>query len=113
MATMEEKDLEYSHALITLLKGVVDRRQQMAVWNVITENQSRMEEYVSQMGLTLYVDDNAGYAYIKQGDYSELPRLVPRHQLSYGLSILLIQLRKSLGDFERDAFTGTGFAQPT
>lgn len=45
------------------------------------------------------MDDNAGYAYVKQNDDENLPRLVPRHQLSYGLSILLVQLRKSLGDF--------------
>ncbi|MBR2141815.1 MAG: DUF4194 domain-containing protein [Anaerovibrio sp.] len=46
------------------------------------------------------MDDNAGYAYVKQNDDENLPRLVPRHQLSYGLSILLVQLRKSLGDFD-------------
>ncbi|WP_085022757.1 DUF4194 domain-containing protein [Anaerovibrio sp. JC8] len=97
---MEEKDMDYSRALITVLKGVVDKRQQTAIWNIIKENQARIEEYVAQMGLILYVDDNAGYAYIRQNEDESLPRLVPRHQLSYGLSMMLIQLRKALGDFD-------------
>ena len=96
----EEKDMAYSRALITILKGVVDKRTQPDIWNIIKDNQPRMEEYVSQIGLLFYVDDNAGYAYVKQNDDENLPRLVPRHQLSYGLSILLVQLRKSLGDFD-------------
>lgn len=96
----EEKDMDYSRALITILKGVVDKRTQPDIWNIIKDNQPRMEEYVAQIGLLLYVDDNAGYAYVKQNEDENLPRLVPRHQLSYGLSILLVQLRKSLGDFD-------------
>ena len=96
----EEKDMNYSRALITILKGVVDKRTQPDIWNIIKDNQPRMEEYVAQIGLLLYVDDNAGYAYVKQNDDENLPRLVPRHQLSYGLSILLVQLRKCLGDFD-------------
>ena len=78
----------------------MDKRTQPDIWNIIKDNQPRMEEYVAQIGLLLYVDDNAGYAYVKQNDDENLPRLVPRHQLSYGLSILLVQLRKSLGDFD-------------
>ncbi len=96
----EERDIEYSRALVSLLRGVVDKRQQLDLWNIIKENQPRIEEYLRQIGLLLYVDDNGGYAYVKQNDDDNLPRLVPRHQLSYGLSILLIQLRKALGDFD-------------
>ncbi len=96
----EEKDMDYSRALITILKGVVDKRTQPDIWNIIKDNQPRMEEYVAQIGLLLYVGDNARYAYVKQNEDENLPRLVPRHQLSYGLSILLVQLRKSLGDFD-------------
>lgn len=96
----EERDIEYSRALVSLLRGVVDKRQQLDLWNIIKDNQPRIEEYLRQIGLLLYVDDNGGYAYVKQNDNDNLPRLVPRHQLSYGLSILLIQLRKALGDFD-------------
>lgn len=96
----EERDIEYSRALVSLLRGVVDKRQQLDLWNIIKDNQPRIEEYLRQIGLLLYVDDNGGYAYVKQNDDDNLPRLVPRHQLSYGLSILLIQLRKALGDFD-------------
>jgi len=96
----EERDIEYSRALVSLLRGVVDKRQQLDLWNIIKDNQPRIEEYFRQIGLLLYVDDNGGYAYVKQNDDDNLPRLVPRHQLSYGLSILLIQLRKALGDFD-------------
>ncbi|MCR5176409.1 MAG: DUF4194 domain-containing protein [Anaerovibrio sp.] len=93
-------DIEYSRALITVLRGVVDKKEQLGIWNTIMENRPRIEEYMRQIGLILYVDTAAGYAYVRQDDNTELPRLVPRHQLSYGLSILLVQLRKALGDFD-------------
>ena len=73
----EEKDMAYSRALITILKGVVDKRTQPDIWNIIKDNQPRMEEYVAQIGLLLYVDDNAGYAYVKQND-AELAAAVGR-----------------------------------
>ncbi|MBR2141814.1 hypothetical protein [Anaerovibrio sp.] len=43
----EEKDMDYSRALITILKGVVDKRTQPDIWNIIKDNQPRMEEYVA------------------------------------------------------------------
>ena len=100
MTVQDERDMDYSRALVTLLKGVVDKRMQLELWNIIKDNQPRIEAYLRQIGLILHVDDNAGYAYVKQSDDESLPRLVPRHQLSYGLSLLLIQLRKCLGDFD-------------
>ena len=44
------------------------------------------------------------YAYLKQEDAAGLPRLVQRYQLSYPVSMLLVQLRKALG--EQDTASG-------
>lgn len=100
-------ELEFSRCLITLMKGVVEREAQPMLWNNIVESQARIAEYVEKIGLRLYLDKGAGYAYLRQTENENLPRLVNRHQLSFGLSMLLIILRKSLGDF--DAATGDSF----
>jgi hypothetical protein len=51
-----------------------------------------------------------GYAYLKQRDYEsgedEIPRLIPRHQLSYPVSLLLVLLRKKLLEFDSDSGGG-------
>ena len=63
-----------------------------------------MEDYVSKIGLTLIVDQTDGYAYLKQQtfteDHLEIPRLIPRHPLSYPVSLLLVLLRKQLLEFD-------------
>lgn len=103
----DAKELEYSKVLISLLKGVVTKDDNLGMWAVLKEKQSLVQEYLATIGLQLFVDDGAGYAFVRQREDDELPRLVPRHQLSFGLSLLLIQLRKALGDF--DAANGDRF----
>ena len=48
----------------------------------------------------LVVDTSDGYAYLKQQtqteDHLEIPRLIPRYQLSYPVSVMLVLLRKQL-----------------
>jgi hypothetical protein len=72
------------------------------------EQKGRIEEYVNKIGLTLILDDVDGYGFLKQRFYvdnaEDIPRLVPRHALSYPVSLLIVLLRKRLLEF--DSTTG-------
>ena len=98
----------FSRAVIALYKNVVFKEIEPEHWEVITAQKSKIEDYVSKIGLTLIVDEMDGYAYLKQRAYEdgeeEIPRLVPRHALSYPVSLLLVLLRKQLLEF--DSTTG-------
>ena len=93
-----------SPVLIALFKGVLYRDQQEKLWQSLMILQNRVRDYVQVLGLTLFVDEAEGYAYLGQqaGDDEdqELPRLVPRRQLSYPVSLLLALLRKKLAEHD-------------
>ena len=101
-------DLAYSKALVALFKNVVFKETDPEHWEVILVQKYKIEDYVSKIGLTLVVDEMDGYGYLKQRSYGdgeeEIPRLVPRHALSYPVSLLLVLLRKQLLEF--DSTTG-------
>ncbi|UWG97974.1 DUF4194 domain-containing protein [Dehalobacter sp. DCM] len=101
-------DFAFSRTLVALFKNVVFKEAEPEHWKVITDQKNRIEDYVSKIGLTLIVDEMDGYGYLKQRSYGEgeeeIPRLVPRHALSYPVSLLLVLLRKQLLEF--DSTTG-------
>ena len=98
---MEEREYAFSQAAITLLRGVVYKERQLALWQSVIENCVQLEDYLHKLGLRLLIDEIDEYAYVKQiDDIAEIPRLVPRRQLSYPVSLLLVLLRKYLGEFD-------------
>jgi hypothetical protein len=101
-------DLAFSRTLVALFKNVVFKETDPEHWDVILAQRYKIEDYVSKIGLTLIVDEMDGYGYLKQRSYGEgeeeIPRLVPRHALSYPVSLLLVLLRKQLLEF--DSTTG-------
>ena len=109
---MSESDIDtasdLSPLLIHLLKGVLYRDQQESLWQSLLTLQGRVRDYVTVLGLELVLDEAEGYAYLRQtarGDGEQgPPRLVPRRQLSYPVSLLLALLRKKLA--EHDASGG-------
>jgi hypothetical protein len=102
------EDLAFSRTLVALFKNVVFKETDPEHWEVILTQKYKLEDYVSKIGLTLMVDEMDGYGYLKQRSYGEgeeeIPRLVPRHALSYPVSLLLVLLRKQLLEF--DSTTG-------
>ena len=93
-----------SLALIALMKGVIERDAEPAVWQSVLELQARIRDHVAVLGLELIVDEAEGYAYLRQrpaqeGE-AELPRLVPRRQFGYHVSLLRALLRKKLVEFD-------------
>lgn len=101
-------DLAFSRALVALFKNVIFKESDPEHWKVILDQKYKLEDYVSKIGLTLAVDETDGYGYLKQRSYGEgeeeIPRLIPRHALSYAVSLLLVLLRKKLLEF--DSTTG-------
>ena len=101
-------ELLLSRTLVALFKNVIYKEADREYWDVLVTQKNAIEDYVGKIGLTLVTDEIDGYCYLKQRNYSEgeheIPRLIPRHQLSYQLSLLLMLLRKKLLEF--DAKTG-------
>ncbi|MBM1144509.1 DUF4194 domain-containing protein [Alcanivorax sp. ZXX171] len=95
---------ELAPILISLFKGVLYRDQQEALWQQLMTLQNRVRDYVRVLSLALELDESEGYAYLRQieaGDEEESPpRLVPRRQLSYPVSLLLALLRKKLAEHD-------------
>jgi hypothetical protein len=101
-----------SLVLIALIKGIMSREDDPALWQALLDLQTRAREYVAVLGLELILDEAEGYAYLRQrapaqseGEGEpELPRLVARRQLGYSVSLMLALLRKKLA--EADAASG-------
>ena len=104
-----------SRAVIPLLKGVVYRERDDALWNGLIHGQARVRDYVAVLGLELVLDEAEGYAFLRSrpdgetpleaetgGDTvpegSRLPRLVVRRPLSFHVSLLLALLRRKLAE---------------
>jgi hypothetical protein len=93
-----------SLVLVVLMKGVMDRENDPARWQSLLDLQTRVRDHVAVLGLELILDEAEGYAYLRQRPVNEgeeeLPRLVPRRQLGYQVSLLLALLRKKLVEFD-------------
>jgi hypothetical protein len=94
--------------LIPLLRGLVDRTAEPRRWHDLLVLQAQVRDQLRILGLELVLDESQGYAYARQrpamDGESELPRLVPRRQLSYPVSLLLALLRRRMA--EHDATSG-------
>ncbi|WP_224249612.1 DUF4194 domain-containing protein [Hyalangium gracile] len=90
--------------LVSLMKGVLYQEDDPVLWQTLLQQQGRVRDHVLVLGLQLMLDEAEGYACLRQrpmgGDEQELPRLVARRQLSYGVSLLLALLRKKLVDVD-------------
>lgn len=93
-----------SGPLIALMKGVVYRDADPPLWQALLQLQSQVRDHVAVLGLELMLDEAEGYAYLRQriaGEGEpEIPRLIPRRQLAYSASLLLVALRKRLAEFD-------------
>lgn len=98
-----ETPAELAPVLIHLFRGVLYRDQQEKLWQQLLTLQNRVRDYVGVLSLDLVLDESEGYAYLRQVDSDDddaPPRLVPRRQLSYPVSLLLALLRKKLAEHD-------------
>jgi hypothetical protein len=90
------------------MKGVVEREHAPGVWQDLLRCTSQVRDHIRVMGLELVLNEAEGYAYLRQRPELEgetpLPRLVPRRQLTFSVSLMLALLRRRLA--EADASSG-------
>lgn len=101
---MTKREDAFSTVVIGLMKGVTYAESDPSLWQSLLELQARVRDHVAVLGLELVLDPAEGYAYLRQrlaveGE-AELPRLMPRRQLSFPVSFILALLRKKLAEFD-------------
>ena len=95
-----------STVVVSLLKGVLYKDENPALWSSLLNLKASVMDYVAVMGLDLTIDEAEGYAFLRSREglgedaTATIPRLVARRQLSYPVSLLLALLRKKLAEFD-------------
>jgi len=101
----ETQETGISAVVIHLLKGILFRNQQPALWNDCVNQQAAISDYLKVLGLSLALDDNEGYAWLVQkvteDEEQSLPRLMSRRPLSYSMSLLCVLLRKKMAEADK------------
>ncbi|MCP3098460.1 DUF4194 domain-containing protein [Myxococcus sp. K15C18031901] len=99
-----------SFVLVSLMKGVVYRDESPGTWQSLLQLRARVKDQLGVLGLQLMLDEAEGHAFLRQRAASdgapELPRLVARRQLGFGVSLLLALLRKKLAEADASAEGG-------
>ena len=92
--------------VVPLLKGVLYREDDAALWAALLKLQIRVQDYTAVLALELVLDEAEGYAFLRSrvtgedDDRPKLPRLVRRQPLTFHVSLLLALLRKKLAEFD-------------
>lgn len=60
-----------SQVLVALMKGVMDRENDLARWQSLLDLQTRVRDHVAILGLELILDEAEGYAYLRQRPVQE------------------------------------------
>lgn len=103
---MDKADILFSTTLINLLQGVVRKEDNAEIWNTIRSQQFRIDEYMEKTGLSLVIDDEGGFAFLKQRDDDVLPHLVKKQPLTFRMSLFLALLRNEINEY--DSGSGEG-----
>lgn len=103
--TVPRDELNLPLVVTHLMKGVVYRDTQEKIWQHLVPLVSRVSDYVATLGLVVVVDEAEGYAFLRSKPADpdddqdrDIPRLIPRHQLSFHTSLMLALLRKKLAE---------------
>ena len=106
----------YGRAVVRLLKGPVESSD-VSVWEEVLSYQTEINKYFSSIGIELIVKRDEEFAYIKQivDDEDKTIGLIPRQQLGFEISVILIILRQMLEDFDSnidELYTNECFVSP-
>lgn len=93
---------ELPSVVTRLFKGVLYAESDPKTWQSLLGLESQVRDYVAVLGLDLILDEPEGYAFLRSRDDpdSQLPRLIPRRQLTFNVSLLLALLRGRLLEFD-------------
>ncbi len=100
----------YAAAVRKLLKGVIYHDD--SVWMQIRDYELPIREYLSKIGLALYLDEIGNFAYLHDmsrddDNQSTLPALTTRRNLSFHDTLLLVLLRERLDEHEMRDLDGS------
>lgn len=97
-----DKILPFTPVFIKLLKGPVEYVEKSA-WEKLLQYKTELTRFVQQLGLTLVLDEEDGYAYLRHTSSEEEEATVSwmqRRPLTYDESVLLVLLRDMMAEFE-------------
>lgn len=100
---MKEKDIDYSRVLVRLLKGIVYREDDEGLWQSLLKRQGSVMDHFALLGLDLVLSEEEGYGFLKSTadeDSADIPKLIPRRQLSYPVSLILALLRRKFAEHD-------------
>jgi hypothetical protein len=104
--TTETRTPEELPGVVTrLFKGVLYAEGDEKLWQSLLGLSSQARDYVSVLGLDLILDESEGYAFLKSREDLDgtLPRLIPRRQLTFNVSLLLALLRGRMLEFDTNS----------
>lgn len=101
------------HVIVRLIGGPL-YHSDADLWRILRTNAEAVREHFQRMGLELTLDEEAGYAFLRQAEESEepsdgesgeapLPRLLRRTPLSYHQTLLMVLLRERLLQHDQSA----------
>lgn len=101
------KILPYTSVFIKLLKGPIEYLEK-SPWDRLIQYKTELSIFLQQLGLTLVLDEQDGYAYLKHAqieDDDSSVSWITRRALTYEESILLVLLRDMVQEFETSTAT--------
>lgn len=102
MMNVQQKILPYTTVFIKLLKGPIEYVEK-STWEKLIQYKSELTGFLQQLGLTLVLDEQDGYAYVKHMQTDEEDNSVTwiqRRSLTYEESVMLVLLREMMAEFE-------------
>lgn len=100
--TTYTKLLPYTAVLIKLLKGPVEYLEKNN-WEKLLLHKSELQNFLLPLGLTLVLEEEDGYAFVKHASSEEEDAgvsWIQRRTLTYEESIMLVLLREMMAEFE-------------
>lgn len=105
MSTANQKILPYTQVFIKLLKGPVEYLEKTN-WERLIQYKGELTVFVQQLGLSLVLDEEDGYAYLthlvqeEEEDAGTGVSWIHRRAFTYDESVLLVLLRDMMAEFE-------------
>ena len=100
---MSIKILPYTSVFIKLLKGSIEYTEKSS-WEKLLQYKTELIVLLQQLGLTLVLDEQDGYAFLKHAVSEEEDTTgiswIQRRPLTYDESVVLLLLREMMAEFE-------------
>ncbi len=99
----------WAPAAVRLLQGIVYHDDPGDAWELILSGATPLSDYFARVGLLLVVNEEDGFAYLRQieseefpPEYPALPKLFRSVKLSFEASLLCVVLREELRRFDEE-----------